>query len=252
MFSIGGALLVGGLCVLVVGWGVWMGVGWLGRVLFTENDRFMLRQIETRTDGVVQEAQLVQWVDVKLNENLFQLNLNEIRDRLESQAIIRRAVVRREMPDKLLVVVNERVAIARMGQVEGHMNWLVDAEGVLIRKSLRDRSLPHIRGVPQNVTQGDSIYDSRAGPALEILARLREMPTLKRELFEVEIVSVGHPDFLDFRLRDGTQVLLPTDGDARMLLERATRIIDQNLRDNLGVVTFNLLPEGANQIGVVQ
>ncbi len=241
--------VVAGLCLLIAGWGLWTLAGATGRLLFSNNPRFNLTTVEARTDGVLPEALLIEWAGVPQEANLFQVSLPTVRYRLEKNPIIRQAVIRRRLPGTLEIVVNERVPIARMGQVEGHMNWLVDVEGVLIRKSFQDKHLPFLLGVPQNVTLGDTIAQGRAADGLEYLARLREMPGLKRDLFEVHMISVGHPDFLDARLRDGSQVLLPRDADARRVLEEATRMIDLARRSGRDLKYFDLRPRGENRIG---
>jgi cell division septal protein FtsQ len=244
--------VVAGLCLMIVGWGLWMLTGATGRLLFSNNPRFSLRTVEARTDGVLPEALLIEWAGVPDEANLFDLSLPMVRYRLEKNPIIRQAVVRRRLPGTLEIVVNERVPIARMGQVEGHMNWLVDVEGVLIRKSFQDKHLPFLLGVPQNVTLGDTIAQGRAADGLEYLARLREMPALKRDLFDVHMISVGHPDFLDARLRDGSQVLLPRGEDARRILEEATRMIDLAQRSGRELKHFDLRPRGENRIGAAR
>lgn len=241
--------VVAGLCLLIAGWGLWMLAGGTGRLLFSNNSRFDVQHVEARTDGVLPEALLVEWAGVPEQVNLFQLSLPGVRDRLEKNPIIRQAVVRRRLPDTIELVVNERVPIARMGQVEGHMNWLVDVEGVLIRKSFQDKHLPFLLGVPQNVTLGDTIAQGRAADGLMYLAQLREMPAFKRDLFDVHMISVGHPDYLDARLRDGSRVLLPRDAEARRVLEEATRIIDLERRSGRDLQHFDLRPRGENRIG---
>lgn len=244
--------VVAGLCLLIAGWGIWMVTGWAGRLLFSENPRFAMRSVEARTDGVLPPSLLVEWAGVPAEANLFGVSLPLVRERLEKNPIVRQAVVRRRLPDVLEIVVNERVPIARMGQVEGHMNWLVDFEGVLIRKSFQDKHLPFLLGVPQNVTLGDTIAEGRAADALEYLARLREMPALKRDLFDVRMISVGHPDYLDARLSDGSMVHLPRDADARRVLEEATRMIDLARRSGRDLKYFDLRPRGENRIGAAR
>jgi len=242
--------LVGLLCLLLLLWALWLTTSFLGRVLFTENPRFQVREITARSDGVLRESLLIEWAGVTTEANLFQISLKNVRERLEKNAIVRNAVVRRRLPNRIEIEVNERVAIARMGQVEGQMNWLVDVEGVLIRKSLQDKHLPFLLGVPQNVTQGDTVANGRGQDALRYLAVLREMPVLKRELFEVQAISVGHPDYLDVRLASGIQVLLPRVGNSRAVLEEATRLLEENRRLNLRQNFFDLTMErGNNRIG---
>jgi len=238
------------LSTALILWTLWITASFLGRVLFTENPRFQIREITARSDGVLRESLLIEWAGISPEANLFQISLKNVRERLEKNAIVRNAVVRRRLPGRIEIEVNERVAIARMGQVEGLMNWLVDVEGVLIRKSLQDKHLPFLLGVPQDVTQGDKVSGGRGQDALRYLAVLREMPVLKRELFEVQAISVGHPDYLDARLASGIQVLLPRTGNTRAALEEATRLIEENRRLNLQQNFFDLTMErGNNRIG---
>lgn len=242
--------LVGLLSLSLILWTLWVTAGFLGRVLFTENPRFQIREITARSDGVLRESLLIEWSGITPEANLFQISLTNVRDRLEKNAIVRNAVVRRRLPGRIEIEVNERVPIARMGQVEGQMNWLLDVEGVLIRKSLQDKHLPFLLGVPQNVTQGDTVAAGRGEDALRYLAVLRDMPVLKRELFDIQAISVGHPDYLDARLGSGIQVLLPRTGNPRTALEEATRLIEENRRLNLGQNFFDLTMErGNNRIG---
>lgn len=243
--------LVGLLCLGLVVWALWLAAGFLGRVLFTENPRFTVQEIAARSDGVLPEPLLVEWAGISPEANMFSISLQRVRERLEKNAIVKSAVVRRRLPGRIEIEVNERVAIARMGQVEGHMNWLLDAEGVLIRKSFQDKHLPFLFGVPQDVTLGGSIAGGRGDEALRYLAILRDMPAMKRELFDVGAISVGHPDYLDVRLNNGVSVLLPRNRNHRDVLERITLNLDRNQRlpEEQRMNLFDATPEGNNVIG---
>jgi len=245
----GALLLFGGLCLLVAAWGVWLLFGWFGSVLFTGNERFTLHHLEARTDGVLPEPVLLQWSGVEKGANVYEVDLGQVRERLENHAIVREAVVRRQLPDTLSLMVNERVPIARMGRVEGRMNWLVDAEGVLIQKSFQSKHLPFLLGVRQNVTLGDRIDEGPGGPALRYLEVLRDMPAKMRNLLQPHVIGVGHPDYLDWRTRDGYRVLLPRDGEAEEVLERASRGMYEIKTRQPHLKLLNMLPEGRNKIG---
>ncbi len=247
-----GALLIfGGLSLLVLLWGFFLFLGWLGSILFSGNSRFDLQQVEARSDGVLPEAMLVEWAGVEDGSNLFDLDLPEIRERLESNAIIRKAVLRRQLPDSLLITVNERVPLARLGQVEGRMNWLVDEEGVILQKSFQHKHLPFLLGVTDPLMLGTDISEGRAESALNYLAVLRDMPAIKRELLAVQVIGLGNPDYLDWRLRDGRRLELPRDSDPKDVLEEASRILYEAQAKRLPQRAFNLRPDGPNKIGAM-
>jgi cell division protein FtsQ len=244
----GAFFLFGGLCLLMAGWGIWLVVGWMHSVLFTQNDRFELERIEARTDGVLTEELLQEWIGVEPGTNLYELDLSALRKRMESHAIVRKALVRRSLPDGLEIAVNERVPIARMGQVEGRLNWLLDKDGVLIQKSFQSKHLPFLVGVRQDVTLGESVADSPAVHALACIEDLRVLPSKMRDLLRVHVISVGHPDYLDVRTRDGFQILLPRVEDYEELLSRASRAVFDITQRNDPSRLINLTPDGRNVI----
>lgn len=245
--------VVSALCLVVAVWGVWLLLSSTGRLLFSNNPRFTLREIQARSDGTIPPDLLVEWSRVEPGTNLYSVHLPDVRRHMESHPIVRRATVRRRLPDLLEIAVVERVPIARTGRTEGHMNWLVDAEGVVIRRSFEHKELPFLGGVrPDSISEGGTVANGPANDALAYLERLREMPALKRELFDVRSISVGHPEFLVAILRDGSQVYLPRGGDYRGELERATRMLEDNRRFNRGVRVFDLRPDGHNRIGVIE
>lgn len=245
----GALLLFGGLCLIVAGWGVWLCLQWTGRLLFTENDRFALRELEAKSDGVIPQKVLVAWSGIEEQRNLYEVQLSAVRNRLESRPIIRHAIVRRHLPGRISMTVNERVPLARLGRTPAGQNWLVSTEGILIRKSTQSKHLPFLKGVGYNLGLGDTIGDGPATEALSYLKILGDMPAAKRELLDVHDISVGHPEYLDWRLRNGYQLLMPREGDFVKALERASRMIHQNEQEELGARVLDLRPDAALAIG---
>lgn len=245
----GAFLLFGGLCLLMLGWGIWLFTTWMGDVLFTKNDRFLLEKVEARSDGLLPETILQSWAGIEIGDNMYDVDLKSVQQRLEGHAIVKHAVVQRKLPDTLNLVVNERVPIARMGQVLGNMNWLLDEEGVLIKKSFESKHLPFLLGVDQSVSLGEDISQGSAGPVLPYLIALREKTGKIRDLLPVHVISVGHPDYLDFRLKDGFQILFPRDGDVDELIMKASRGIYEIQNRNLDITYLDMIPDGQNKIG---
>ncbi|MEX2608296.1 MAG: FtsQ-type POTRA domain-containing protein [Kiritimatiellia bacterium] len=248
----GAFFLFGGLCLLMLGWGLWLLFGWMGELLFTGNQRFTLQRLEARSNGVLPEGILLEWSGLEKGANLYEVDLVEVRARMERHPIIRRAVIQRQLPDRLTVAVYERVPLARTGQVEGHMNWLVDEEGVLIQKSFQSKHLPFLLGAGADLTLGARVDEGPAGPALRYLTVLREMPGKIRSLLPVHVISLGHPDYLDVRLKNGLGILLPKTGDFEEILLEASRGIYEIQIQNLDITVLDMRPEGRNKIGAAK
>ncbi len=248
----GAFFLFGGLCLLMLGWGLWLFFGWMGELLFTGNQRFTLQRLEARSNGVLPEGILLEWSGLERGTNLYEVDLGEVRARMERHPIIRRAVIQRQLPDRLTVVVYERVPLARTGQVEGRMNWLVDEEGVLIQKSFQSKHLPFLLGAGTGLTLGMRVDEGPAGPALQYLTVLRDMPGKIRSLLPVHAISLGHPDYLDVRLKNGLDILLPTSGNFEEIVMEASRGIYEIQNQNLELTILDMRPEGRNRIGAAQ
>jgi len=247
----GALLLFGGLCLMVLGWAAYLGIRWTGDQLFVRNERFMLQSFDIQTDGTIPEEVLVERTKVKEGSNLFEVELPEVRRRLEAHPKIREARIRRYLPGRLSITVSERVPLARLGRTFAGQNWLVSSDGLLIQKSARSKNLPFLKGVGFNLGLGDSVWEGPAREALEYLKIRMDFPAHKRELLDVREISVGHPDWLDWRLSNGYQLLLPREGDFVAKLEEASRAIHREETQSGGPRNrvFDLTLEAPHLIG---
>ncbi len=108
-------LLLGGLTALL-----WWGL---------RNPMFAIGQITVTGDTTHNSAASLRAVVVpRLSGNFFTLDLDEARAAFEAAPWVRRAVVRREFPDRLQVELEEHVPVARWGEGDSE---LVDPEGVV-------------------------------------------------------------------------------------------------------------------------
>ena len=82
--------------------------------LLYENPRFAIAQIVVENDGVLTGEQVKQLVGVQVGQNLLSVDLDRTRQTLEQVPIIRRVCVRRELPNRLIISVEERMAVAQL------------------------------------------------------------------------------------------------------------------------------------------
>ena len=127
---------------------------------------------------------------------------------MEAEPIIREAKVKRFFPGKVQIWVTERQAIARLGPDNSPIQKIVDADGVVIRRSAQAEHLPRILGINHLLYQeGATIDDPRINSALEAIGACK---TKELDPFlTIKSIQVGNPDFLDLRLTEGEQVKLP-------------------------------------------
>lgn len=117
-----------------------LGGKWAYQEVFFENEEFILKRLSIRTDGALSETGLAEVANVSAGMNLMELDLDAIRERIEKLPHVEEASVFREMPDRLNVIVRERIPIAwlscppqgiRPGDME--RGFLIDEKGFIFR-----------------------------------------------------------------------------------------------------------------------
>ncbi len=152
------------ICALLVGSAVAYGCRYGYEWLLSRNEEFVLRKLSVQTSGSLERQEILTLAGVALDDNLMALQLDEIRGRLESDPRIAAAEVSRELPDRLDVVVEERVPAAwiscppqgvKFGDPE--RGFLIDEQGKVFR---RDR-------LPNELVETLPVFEALQLPALE-------------------------------------------------------------------------------------
>lgn len=226
-----GALVLFGAVFAGLCWLSMAGIAFMGRRLFSENDRFLIRYLEIRNpNGRLKADQVksyVRYAGIPLSEesNLFAEDIRGIQHALENVALIKQAAVRRQLPDTLLIDIVERVAVARLGSEGDEYYFETDHEGYVLPSSFSDQ-LTTITGHRRaGLRPGDAIGDASFHDALQLLDYCETL-RLKQPL-KIARIDVRRPDYLDVILKSGQRVFL-----SRRALEenvdRLVRILQKN------------------------
>jgi len=150
-----------------------------GRIFF-ENEAFVLRRLNIQTDGVLSEARLAEIANVAAGMNLMELDLEAIRAQIEKLPQVEKASVTREMPDRINLIVRERMPVAWLSSPplgirpwDMERGYLLDAEGVLFRcLDLNDgmKSLPVVESFHlAEPVEGDTIASEGVRSSLKLI-----------------------------------------------------------------------------------
>jgi len=207
---VGGVLAVVSV-VALVGLSLYRGGKWAVDRLVLENPRFIVSQIEVRNTGVLEASVIARFAGVAVGQNLLAVDLVEARRQLELVPLIRRAQVRRVMPGRLVIEVEERIPVARIGGGAG--GWFyVDRAGVVMKPiKLVDGTVVEPRGQgPLPVITGVPVAQVQVGRRLETEAVYRALALLEQfslspvgTLVEVERVDVAKPGTLTVATAQG-------------------------------------------------
>jgi len=117
-----------------------LGIHWGYGEIFFKNEEFILNRLHIQTDGSLSETGLAEIANVAPGMNLMDLDLGRIQTQIGTLPQVEKVTVTRELPDRLNVIVRERMPVAWLSvPPQGIRPWdmergfLLDAEGHLFR-----------------------------------------------------------------------------------------------------------------------
>ena len=183
----------------------------VGRALFAQNNRFEISRFDVRTSGILKLPQVLDYGGLQQGMNMFSFKLPDLQSKLEEAYIVKQAVVRRQLPNTLSIVLTEREAVARLGPPDSPIQKVVDMDGVVIRKSFQAQHLPLILGVNQSEYPLGTVLDFQRTEAALNVIRLCNLKKFS-SILHVGAIAVGSPEFVMVRLKTGERLKLPRQG----------------------------------------
>ena len=202
-----GAIL---LVTVVIAGTIWMtllGTKLIGQSLFSQNQRFTIRNLDIRSNGKLQSEHIREYAHIDEGMNLFAIDLGQVRDDLMSVPIVSAVSVRRRLPDTLEVTVSERIPAARLGEESTGYPLAVDQAGFVLGPTSVSQQLPSITGLQEKgLRPGARVGDPGVQNALHVLD-VCDSPSFSRFL-RIKNVDVSNPEYLEVYLQRGERILL--------------------------------------------
>jgi cell division septal protein FtsQ len=247
---LGAAIAAATVVLFLTGYGVAQGLKFGARKIFFENPRFAIHKISVQSDGALGEAQLLQLARVRAGQNLFGVNIAELKRDLELVPLISQAEVRRVLPHTLEIRVSERVPAAQLAPPSAAIRdtFWVDRSGVVFNAlRLPDNSaanpvlpkrLPMIVGaLMQDVRVGHAVESEQIRRALELIQAIES--STATTYIEVERIDVTRPRLLLVTTRNRATVAFDVD-DLPQQVRRLVAILDWSMRRHRAVQTVDL------------
>lgn len=182
-----------------------------------------------------------------LGQNLLSISLPEVYKAIASLPYVQRASVRRELPNRIAITVEERVPLAKLwtkGKRFAGQNLCVDFQGYVFvaRKGEVVAVLPELEGVPSDDLEIGSRLDTpECRAALRLLRMLQGTPSLRNLLDPASIDVSGHL-CLRVATRDGIGIVLRLDHLERQM-KRLQKIYSFSQSRGRKVASVDLTPE---------
>lgn len=158
-------------------------------------DYFRLADIRVSSAVHVSKSDFLSFIHARPGQNIFSVNLTDVANQVVSHPWIKGAVVRRELPDTLVVEIAERQAVALL-QME--RLYLVDADGVAFKQLDEGdpRDLPLLTGFAKEAFQDGGQTARRQatklGEAVQLLLLSERLAVFSEaEISEIRYDPVG-------------------------------------------------------------
>jgi cell division septal protein FtsQ len=226
------------------------------RVLLYENRAFAIQQIVAQSDGVIAPEQIRRWAGVRVGQNLFALDLAEVRRNLELVSMVQSVSLEKVLPHTLHLQVIEREPQAQLSIARPRMNggfelapYYLDAEGyVLIPLSPNqcvggtilsaNDDLPMVAGVnPNDVQPGRRLESQQVRAALELIQAFQRSPL--QALTEIKRVDVSMPEVLMVKTDQGSEITFGIREIDQQLL-RWHKVFETGQRANKALASLDL------------
>jgi len=247
-------ILIGCFGSLVVFFALWRGGQWAMNEFIFANPAFALHEIDAQTDGVISPDQIRRWAGVRLEDNLFLLDLPRIKRDLEMVPLIQTAAVERVLPHTLKLRISEREPVAqtitlrpRTGGGYEQTVYHLDAMGAVMLPldrrlttgpALPPESLPLLVGVlSTELMPGRKVESNSARSALRLIAGFDHSPMVG--LADIRRVDVSAADVLRVTTGQGSEVVLALD-NLEVQLRRWRIVHDRGLQFKRAIASLDL------------
>jgi len=239
-------VLVAGLCT-----GGYVGVREAAARLFFANPDYQVKTIELQTDGTLQREEMLKTADLHEGENIFSVNLAQIRDRLQQLPQADEVEVVRKLPNEIDIRIVERRPVAWITSetditdpFASDAAFLVGRRGVLMKQK---KLLPEYLGLPlilgcktESLEQGKVIESPEAQTALELL-RLTESSLLQTR-FQIREIDISRSYYLLVTDKSHSRVMFALN-DLEDQLRRLQVFLDYCDKTKQELETVNLVPQ---------
>ncbi|MCK9483731.1 MAG: FtsQ-type POTRA domain-containing protein [Candidatus Marinimicrobia bacterium] len=192
--------------ILFAGFGylVYLGIGWCEYTHFLD-----IEMIEVSGNSILSGGDLRKIAGIKPGVSLLKIDPHQIQNRLELEPYVDAAVVSREFPDRLKIMIKERIPVCYLNS--GTL-WLIDQNGIILPlpKERLKTNLPIITGFENDSAR---CRPGLVAPNPEMLKALNLVQTaaLKTSALYAEISEIyawRNGEFIIYTVHGGTPIYL--------------------------------------------
>jgi cell division septal protein FtsQ len=225
----------------------------VARYFWQNPDLRLASSAEVRTNGTLTHEDILRHAGLAENTHVYDVDLRAVRERLESLPNVRHANVRRELPGRLVIEIEERRPVVWLTCDQPQLNGyttnpekgacLLDEEGHLflcteLTSELLDLPALHLRRL-RHSQPGAHLTIVPVQTGLELLRRLRD--TFGTRGVDVSEIHAPNEWSLTVQMSDGLTVTFGYE-NLDDQIDRLVRVVDYAAAHDRLLHTVNLLP----------
>ncbi|MFH1288669.1 MAG: FtsQ-type POTRA domain-containing protein [bacterium] len=203
--------LAGKTLTALVGMAIVVSLFWITRNFVLVTPYFNVKNIVVSGNNIVPKEDIIKLTGIEFGQNIFKLNLIKIQYRIKESPLFDKVHVKRCLPDKIEVHVEEREASAILNMKVDF--YLVSGDGIIFQKlsSVIYKNLPIITGVElKSVILGDDTNSFSLKTGLKIVKDIKSV----------------QPEFLDciseINVSCSDEIIIYTDSGTKLKIDKDT------------------------------
>lgn len=198
---------------------------------------FNIKDIKVLNNRNISSEEIKKLSQINLGENIFYLNLRKSRTVILSNPYILKADIKRKLPNKISIYVEERTAVFYVKQNDKYL--VIDEKGIVLEEkiSINGMKLIKLEGFEGKNYKVGEVLDNSNTRKLQLINDITKLiKSLKNGIPEPSIVDIK--DLTDIKLYYGNvMVKLGTSDELQEKINKAINIlVDNKLIDKKGYI----------------
>ena len=208
----------------------------LGTCFFLKSDFFYLKYIEINNNKYLTKEDVNGLLNIEKNKNIFFYDLNNLKNRLKESSYIENCEIKRKIPNKLIVNIEEKNIIGPIYNVKSYA--YIDISGNFvdqIKKNKKNEPVIYVKYTLNN--QSLKFVNKNDEKKLIVLCtKLKEENILKR----IKIIDFRNKSTINMKEKKGITIYLNKDNNIEKNITKLREILVdlQNRNELYGKIDF--------------
>lgn len=205
------------VCVLIL---ISISAYYIGKQILLKSTVFCIKEINVINNRFTPVEKICSLSKIERGNNIFSVDLVEVKKRIQSYFIIRDVTIKRHLPDQIIIKVYERFPVSSI--FVNNTPFLIDEDGVIIgnNSSFKATALPTIRGCSlTTISIGQKLISPVIDKAIDLVMFCRESSL--RDYIVITSIDISNPRNIRLKTADDTLINI---GDSDFE-ERVSRLI---------------------------